>query len=156
MSFEFLLPSNVAEKLISALKEAGHQEIGGILMGEHISLNCFRVMDITIQKHGGALASFIRAIADILGPLKQFFVKTNHNYTQFNYLGEWHSHPLFSPTPSATDVQSMRDIISDDKVGANFVILFITRLNDNHDLEKTITVFLPDLNSFEGKLIFEN
>jgi hypothetical protein len=155
MSFEFLLPSNVAKNLISALKKAGNREIGGILMGEHVSSNRFRIREITIQKHGGALASFIRAIADALGPLTQFFTKTNHNYTQFNYLGEWHSHPLFSPIPSTTDVQSMHDIIGDKNVGANFVILLIARLNDDRTLEATITVFLPDLNVFEGKLVME-
>jgi hypothetical protein len=32
-----LLPNDVAEKVMSALQDAGRREIGGVLMGEHVS-----------------------------------------------------------------------------------------------------------------------
>jgi Prokaryotic homologs of the JAB domain len=53
----------------------------------------------------------------------------HHNFKRFNYLGEWHSHPSFLPEPSATDHKSMREMIEDPKLGANFVVLMVVKLN---------------------------
>ena len=61
-------------------------------MGEHVGVDTFRVKDLTIQRKGGTFATFIRFIEEIIGPLRDFFSSTRHDYTRFNYLGEWHSH----------------------------------------------------------------
>ena len=92
---QILLPSQSEQRLIVALKEAGHREIGGILMGEHVADAVYRVRDLTIQHHGGTFASFMRLIQEILNPLKRFFHRMGYNFTRFNYMGEWHSHPSF-------------------------------------------------------------
>jgi len=74
-----LLPDEVAERLAGALRDAGRREVGGVLMGGR----------------GGARSPT---------PL---FRETGHDYTRYNYLGEWHSHPSFALEPSHRDSESM-------------------------------------------------
>lgn len=124
-------------------------------MGEHIGAAVFRVKNLTIQHQGGTFASFVRKVQDIINPLTEFFRNTNNNYTRFNYLGEWHSHPSFVPEPSARDRETMRSIVDDPQVGANFAILMIVRLNTTEILEGSITVFQPGNHVFKGELIKE-
>jgi hypothetical protein len=85
---KILLPHELEQKLIRALQEAGYREIGGILMGERIGPDSYRIKDVTIQNKGGTIASFVRLVGGILGPLKRFFQQTNNEFARFNYLGE--------------------------------------------------------------------
>lgn len=149
------LPNDLAQRLGKALRKAGSREIGGILMGEHLSENRFLVRDLSIQRQGGTLASFVRAAQRVVGFVKRFFQETGHDYVRFNYLGEWHSHPSFPPTPSATDSDTMWSIVGDAEVGANFAVLMIVRLNENDVLEGTASLFLPDRRVLAGTLLFE-
>ncbi len=156
MPMQIQLPPNAMQRLTTALEWAGTREIGGILMGEHISENVFRVKDMTIQQHGGSFAAFVRIVQDILTPLTEFFRSTNNNYTRFNYLGEWHSHPSFVPEPSGRDRETMRGIINDPEVGANFVVLMIVKLSQTGQLDGTVTVFHSDGAEYQGELVIEN
>ncbi len=140
---QILLPDGVGQKLTKALKAAGNREIGGILMGEHILENVYRVKDLTIQTHGGTSVSFMRVMQGVFRPLQHFFHGTDYNFTRFNYLGEWHSHPAFAPQPSSLDSQTMWEIVEDSEVGANFAVLMIVRLDGAGSLEGTTTVYLP-------------
>lgn len=153
---QILLPDTIAQKIKTALKRSGQQEIGGILMGEHVDKNIFRVKDITIQRQGGTFTSFIRTVEEIINPLKQFFQKTNYQFTRFNYLGEWHSHPSFSPEPSHQDQQAMLNIVEDPTVGAHFVALMIFRLNIKDQLEGTATIFLPSKKVLKAVWVIEH
>lgn len=152
---QILLPEESVQKLIKALERAGNQEIGGIMMGEHVSDDVYRVKDLTIQAQGGTVVSFLRIPMAILRPLQNFFHKTGYDFTRFNYLGEWHSHPTFALEPSSTDCRTMWDIVQDPNVGANFAVLMIVRLCTMQQLEGTVTVFLPDHQMFLGTLIQE-
>ncbi len=152
---QILLPDEPANKLTEALKKAGNKEIGGILMGEHVSEGVFRIKDLTIQSQGGTSVSFTRFLKGNLSPLQNFFHETGCDFTRFNYLGEWHSHPAFAPEPSATDCKTIWEIVEDSSVGANFVVLMIVRLDAANQLEGTVTVFLPEHQMFKGVLIQE-
>lgn len=151
---EIVLPRDVRERLESALAAAGVREIGGVLMGECLAPSKFRIADVTIQRRGGNFSSFMRRLGKALSALARFFRQTGENYTRFNYLGEWHSHPSFSTTPSEKDVASMRAIVGDPKVGANFVALIIVRLGDRGLLAST-GVYWPDGGHEEAKLDME-
>ena len=129
-----LLPQAHSRNLSEALSEAGRREVGGILMGQHLRPEVFRVADLTIQKHSGKFAAFVRALLDVMEPLRQFFEATRHDYTQFNYLGEWHSHHSFELVPSDRDRQSMRRIVDDPGVGANFAVLMLVKLGESSEL----------------------
>jgi [CysO sulfur-carrier protein]-S-L-cysteine hydrolase len=150
-----LLPEEFERRLIEALARAGSREIGGILMGEALGNEVFRVKYLTIQDRGGTIASFIRSLRAVAGPLKRFFRDTNHEYTRFNYLGEWHSHPSFSLRPSSRDEATIRAIVDDPGVGANFAILMIVQLDGNIELKASVTLYLPGNASCEVTLVRE-
>lgn len=152
---QLLLPPDLTVRLIEALYKAGRREIGGILMGEHVAKGVFRVKNLTIQRRGGTFASFVRAIQDVIGPLRNFFRSTNGEFTRFNYLGEWHSHPSYEAVPSGPDHETMRDIIEDPEVGANFVVLMIVKLNGAERMEGSVTVYQPRMPEYMGTLIVE-
>ena len=153
---KILLPDLITKQLTSALRQAGRQEIGGILMGEHVGEDTFRVKAITIQTHGGTFFTFRRVVQSFLAPLRRFFRETGYNYTKFNYLGEWHSHPSFSPEPSSTDSEAMWELVHDPEVGATFAVLLIVRLVNTNKLNGTVTIFLPNHQCLEGELVQES
>jgi proteasome lid subunit RPN8/RPN11 len=151
-----LLPEEFERRLVDALARAGSREIGGILMGEALGNEVFRIKQLTIQDNGGTIASFIRTLGAVVGPLRRFFRDTRQEYTRFNYLGEWHSHPSFSLRPSTRDEATMRAIVDDPGVGANFAILMIVQLHGNMELKASITLYLPGRASSEATLVRES
>lgn len=138
-----IIEKHLVQTLKESLRRAGQYEIGGILMAEHVGVNEFVVRKITTHKKG-TFASFIRKIEDAVGSLRTFFKNTEHKYNRFNYIGEWHSHPSFSPYPSYTDDLSMLEIIQDESVGANFVVLLIVKLDNAGNLVGSAHTYLPD------------
>jgi len=151
-----ILPNKIEKELYSAVRDAKNNEIGGILMGEYIAGGDYRIIDFTIQASKGTVAAFIRLVAEMINPLRNFFIKTNFNYKKYNYLGEWHSHPNFSLQPSNTDMESMWEIVEDSSTNATFAVLLILRANPNNDqLDGCATIFLPEHNKIQVELIRE-
>ncbi len=150
-----LLPHNIYSQLVSSLEGAGAREIGGALMGEHVGPDTFRVVQITVQRHGGTFAAFTRFVEGIVGPLRAFFRATNHNYRRFNYLGEWHSHHAFSLTPSGPDHASMQEIVSDPQVGAQFAVLLLVKLNERNQLEHSLSIYQSGVHPTIGNVLHE-
>ncbi|MBA4496305.1 Mov34/MPN/PAD-1 family protein [Paenactinomyces guangxiensis] len=152
---KLILPQRIVRQLERELQLAGRREIGGILMGEHVSEGVFRICELTVQRNGGTWTSFTRTVHDSLRKyLTTFFYRHNHHYTRFNYLGEWHSHPSFSLSPSTCDQQSMLDIVNDPDVGANFAVLLIVKLGQE-ELQARAYLFVPNFDMQNGELIFE-
>lgn len=150
-----ILPNHIEQKLKIELQDAGEREIGGILMGEHVEKGTFRICDFTIQRDGGTWITFVRRIQKSLKQaLTQFFEKNKHNYTKFNYLGEWHSHPSFELIPSIQDRQGMSDIVNNPEVGANFVVLLLVKLN-NEKIDYNVTLYIAGSSMIKGNLIRE-
>lgn len=147
------LPPDLRERIIAALCDAGLREIGGILMAEHTGTDEFTVRDLTIHRRGTWI-SFIRTLTEAVLGLRRFFERTQGAYTRFNYLGEWHSHPSFSTQPSSTDDASMRAIVCDETVGANFAVLVILKLDANGALLGSAYTYLPDGTKHESRLTY--
>ncbi len=150
-----ILPAEVRDEILAALRSSGRREVGGILMAEHVARDTFTVRSITVHRRG-ALAAFVRRIEDALAPLRQFFRRANQDYTRFNYIGEWHSHPSFAPVPSLPDDLSMREIVQDKQVGANFVVLLIVKLADDGKLDASVHTYLPDGSKQPSLLRYED
>ena len=149
-----VLPPEITSKVQDALVRSGKREIGGVMMAEHVSANTFIVRDLTIHRRG-TFASFIRRIEDAWSALTRFFETTRRDYRRFNYVGEWHSHPSFEPLPSGRDHASMQEIVSDDSVGANFVVLMIVKLDLQGSLVGTAHTYLPDGRFERSELVFQ-
>lgn len=150
-----VVPGPIADRLREAVRSAGKREIGGILMGEHLGDDLFKVLEITVQARGGTFATFVRLVEGVLAPLRRFFKDTAHEYTRFNYLGEWHSHHSFALRPSSSDDTSMIDIVADPGVGARFATLLIIRLTPGDELEAGLFVYLPSGIRFPGQVLSE-
>lgn len=138
-----LLPSDELRALAAALDQAGTNEIGGQIFGEQIAPSDFRVTELTFQQRHGTFAQFIVDLVQAAGDALGFFDRTEHRYTRYNYVGEWHSHPSFEVHPSSTDVATMRGMVRERGFKGNFAVLMIVRLDGS-----TVTcggwLFAPD------------
>ncbi len=148
------LAPDIQHTLVQALGDAGTNECGGVLMGEHVGHNHFAVRKLTVQG-GGRFASFVRGTRQAIRALGSFFKQSGHDYARFNYLGEWHSHPSFSVQPSGTDHRSMLEIVTNPTVGANFVVLLIFRLADKGQLVGSAHTYLSDGSYAASTLVLE-
>jgi [CysO sulfur-carrier protein]-S-L-cysteine hydrolase len=138
------LTEPILRRLRAELRRAGRREIGGVLMGEHVEGDVFQVVELTVQSTGGSHVGFMRHPEEHKPQLDAFFERTGGDYTRFNYLGEWHSHPSFEPVPSLTDLQTMQSIVADPQVGANFLVLVVVRLGLFRRLELSAVAILSD------------
>jgi integrative and conjugative element protein (TIGR02256 family) len=139
---KLLLPHKQWSRLCDELKAADRKEIGGLLMGEHVGKDAFKVVDLSVQRSGGTGSCFVRDPKDHQADLAAFYDKTDFDFTRFNYLGEWHSHPSFPARPSSQDLASMTELVNDDAVGVNFLVLLVVKLGWWNPLSATATVFL--------------
>lgn len=136
------VPRDVQATLMSALKRAGVRECGGVLLGEHVDENHFAVRGLTVHR-AGTVAAFVRRLGGVVKAIKAYCLANENNFARFNYLGEWHSHPLFSVQPSAQDHATMRSMAADRSIGANFIVLLVFRLRRGV-LEGSAHTYLPD------------
>ncbi|WP_043759403.1 Mov34/MPN/PAD-1 family protein [Methylobacterium oryzae] len=141
---KILLPKAVSAVWRRELKQAGQREIGGVLLGEALGGDEFRVLEASLQRDGGSPARFVRDPEHHGKAIRDFHERTGHDYRRFNYLGEWHSHPSFPTRPSQDDVCAMREILADGRVGATFACLLILRHRPFRRLDIGASVFTPD------------
>jgi len=143
MLMQLLLPIEVVRKMRGHMLRASSREIGGMLMGEALGEQVFRVVDFTIDTKSGTSAHFVRNAAEHDNSLAAFFERTGDDYRRFNYLGEWHTHPSFSVNPSAQDIRSMQDLV-DGSGGVDFAVLLIARLRWLFVYECSTHLFVRD------------
>ena len=124
------LAPDQTERLAATLKRSGRRETGGQLFGEQIAPSDFLVTDLTIQARAGTIARFVVDLLQAARDAVRFFNRTEHRYTRFNYVGEWHSHPSFAVRPSRTDVATMRELVQDPEFRGSFAVLMIVRLDN--------------------------
>lgn len=148
------LPPDIVTQLMHALAAADTRECGGVLMAEHSGHNSFVIRHVTVQS-AGSITRFFRELKGAVASLRQFFRKTGEDYSRFNYLGEWHSHPLFTVEPSTVDHASMRQIVQDPSVGANFVVLLVLKLDNTGQLTGSAHTYLPDGSHHRSHLFFD-
>lgn len=111
---------------MSCLAKAKRREVGGILMAEQLEPGEFRIVDFSLDDFTGSADHFVRSSDHHRAALEAFFARTGNNYARYNYLGEWHSHPNHAPFPSSIDIQSMRDLLDEER-GITFAILLIAK-----------------------------
>lgn len=126
------LQSDQVRALRAALERAGTNEIGGQMYGEQLAPSDFLVTELSFQRRHGTFARFVVDLVQAARDALRFFDRTEHRYTRFNYIGEWHSHPSFDVHPSGTDVASMHALVQDPGFQGNFAVLMIVRLDTPH------------------------
>lgn len=123
------LARDQVQKLTTALARAGVRETGGQLFGEQLAPSEFRVTELTVQARQRTFARFMVDLLQAARDAVRFFDRTEHRYTRFNYVGEWHSHPSFEVHPSGTDAETMRQLVCDPGFRGTFAVLMIARLD---------------------------
>jgi len=144
---KLLLPPDIAHRLARLLKRSGSVEVGGVLMGEHVDGDIFRIVDFSSQSTNNTSSSFLRMPSKHNDTLDAFFKKTGLDYSKYNYLGEWHSHPRFAVHPSDVDIATMMNMLGNNSTSPNFAILLIIRLARNHTIEIGAWLFVPNSNN---------
>jgi [CysO sulfur-carrier protein]-S-L-cysteine hydrolase len=140
---KLVLPPDLLERIKRELRQAGTREIGGVLVGEHLRDDVFRVSDLSVQRSGGSQSHFTRDVENNRAFIADFFARTGNDYAKFNYIGEWHSHPLFSALPSGKDLGTMQEIVEDPDVGVNFAVLLIVSTRRRGAIELSVSAFRP-------------
>ena len=121
------LPIDQRTRFRKCLWRAGNREIGGILMGEQLAPDHFRIVEFSVDEKSGTAAHFVRSPEHHATALNEFYERTGSDYLRYNYLGEWHSHPNFPVRPSAEDVASMQSLVDGER-DIDFAALVILRL----------------------------
>jgi proteasome lid subunit RPN8/RPN11 len=135
------LPSEQRARFRKCLRRAGRREIGGILMGEQVAPDHFRIVDFSVDATTGTAAHFVRSPHHHAEALEAFFQKTGSDFRRFNYLGEWHSHPSFPVRPSREDMTSMQSLVDGERY-IDFSALMIVRLRCLLLLEASAYMFI--------------
>ena len=135
------LAPDIEKRLRKALRQAGRREIGGMLFAEQLAPAHFRLMDFSIDLYSGTHTNFQRDPRVHQQALDAFFEKTGRDFSRFNYLGEWHSHPSFAVNPSIEDVQTMVDLVENPRSAITFALLLIVRTRLRFWMGYSLTVF---------------
>jgi len=120
------LMKDVRSRMLLSLKKAKRREIGGILMAEQVKPGEFRIVDFSLDDCTGSSDQFVRSPEHHRVALNAFFSRTGNDYSHYNYLGEWHSHPNHALFPSTTDILSMEELLEEED-SIPFAILLIVK-----------------------------
>lgn len=119
-------PFDLRKRMAQTLAKAGRREIGGVLMAEQLEPGSFRIVDFSTDSVTGSAAHFVRSVEHHEKTLNEFYERTGADYSRFNYLGEWHSHPNHVPLPSSVDIASMEQLVYSER-NIPFAMLLIVR-----------------------------
>jgi integrative and conjugative element protein (TIGR02256 family) len=136
-----VLGPEIENRLRAALRKGGRREIGGMVFAEQLAPDHFCVVDFSLDTFSGSHTTFRRDPRAHRQTLEDFFERTGQDFRRFNYLGEWHSHPSFSPEPSLEDIRTMTDIVDDQSSPIAFAVLLIVRLRWRLWLDHSLTIF---------------
>lgn len=139
-------------RLAAALVRAGRREIGGQLYGEQLAPSDFVVTELTIQARPGTISRFLVDLIQAARDSIRFFDRTDHRYTRYNYIGEWHSHPSYAVQPSGVDAATMRALVRDPQFVGSFAVLMIVRMDEER---LTAGAWLFDPRGMEGAITLE-
>jgi integrative and conjugative element protein (TIGR02256 family) len=133
---------HISRKAILTIKELLHyyfpNEFGGVFIGYRSDKNII-ITDVLIpDSYKNGKTVFVRHPGTLNERLSTIHEETNG---KINYIGEWHSHPNGSASPSLTDINAMKEISNDLKINNPNPILMISSV--------TKTSFVKDIYFFE-------
>jgi integrative and conjugative element protein (TIGR02256 family) len=121
--FALSLASDHVRDLLLHCAQAGARETGGVLLGHYT--DAFHCAVVTLvcgpEDDSRAGATWFERGTKRLRTLFHEYWHHGKGY----YLGEWHFHPANAPTPSGTDLQSMRRIGKDPAAQCRQPVLLI-------------------------------
>lgn len=99
-------------------------ESGGILIGYYQEKDSYIITDFTQPRNGDKQSryEFIRSKKNAQKVLISLFKESDGKKI---YLGEWHTHPEDNPTPSGTDISSIKNRIKHDRLNSETIFMII-------------------------------
>lgn len=132
---ELYIDSKIANKLKLSLKEHPHSEVGGILLGK-ANQDYSKIYITEIYEINGACnyekISYVRDAEEAQTIIDRRWHETGGI---INYVGEWHTHPNISPTPSHVDIRSMKKLYK--KANAMLPIIFLIIIGERNQIHVT-------------------
>lgn len=134
---ELGLSIEIQAELMERISEAGRlhypNEYGGLLIGHYSEDNQIVYLNDTVlpKKFKASPVSFERASDGMANILEEYFRQEPPQV----YVGEWHTHPNGSPTPSMTDVRAFETIVKHPDVNIKNPVMLIMGLT--RDVIKT-------------------
>ena len=132
----------VADGLVRDLQAASSREIGGVLFARQLAEGDFHVLEATRQRGDGTPGSFCREGTQARSDILAFHRQYGERPREFNYLGEWHSHPDAPLFPSPRDQLTMIQLLADQAGAVDFLVLMIARLSRAGALEIAAFAYL--------------
>lgn len=124
-----IVPKEVTNKILPTILEAGSLETKGALFARYVSLDCYEIEDVYISKIKGTNFFSNLIINHSYRKFeKRYYKKFKYDYENHNYIGDWHSHPLFECNPSSYDISEAFDELNNSN--ANFLIQLILKSED--------------------------
>ena len=145
------------ERWVCDLRQARSKEIGGVLFGEQIAVGDFRIVEATRQLFvGGTESTFKRRGYAARKQVLDLHRRFGDNPAQFNYLGEWHSHPAAPVVPSNQDESTMYRLLAEQSGAVNFLVLIIVRLDADSRFYISARTYLASGHTLDCEIEVEN
>lgn len=100
-------------------------ETGGTLVGHYEEADSMAVVEKALGVRRGAeqgATHFFRPSDEVDGQLAEIYRATGGH---MHYLGEWHTHPFSSPSPSRIDLRTLRELAQSPAVAIDTPLLLI-------------------------------
>ena len=123
-----IVPKEIANKLFSALKKAEDREIKGACFARFVEDDVYEIEEVYISHKIGS-NFFSNLVIDYRYKRfeKAYYKKNNYDFEKHNYIGDWHSHPLFDCIPSNYDINELEEEL--EKSNANFLVQLIVKIS---------------------------
>lgn len=131
-SLQVVLPQSCFDQMLELMKTFDKVETGGILIGKYTNNNTIAEIIFVVgpppdSKHGKY--SFERGIVGLKEMLESLW------FDGYFYVGEWHTHPKASPSPSGADLIQMKAISKAAQYKCpEPILLILGGTSDNYNL----------------------
>ena len=125
-SFRVILSEAVAAKIRDGIPRASQIEAGGVMLGEHVGDNTFRVTDVSLKlgRH-----RYYYCDPPEHQPFVDEFLARFPDRKRFGLLGTWHSHPSGIAMPGRGDLRTLKDKMTSPLCDLSFMVMMIACLN---------------------------
>lgn len=147
IGLELEISSDLLELLYREGLKYYPNEFGGILVGRYSEDSKTCIVETTILPT--AFKSSVNGFERGNKGLKEQLVDYYNETPSLVYVGEWHTHPNASPTPSTKDKKAMQEIESCEVVKISSPVLIILGINQNNYELGCYVQHLKNLYSYE-------
>jgi proteasome lid subunit RPN8/RPN11 len=124
---EIIIPKKISLILIKQISKHSPLETKGALFAEDLGNDTFKIDGVYLEPKPGT-TTFVKLYInqEYVSFQKNYHKFRKNNFSKYNYIGDWHSHPLFECLPSSYDVSEVEEDIK--KSNAIFLVQLILKV----------------------------